>query len=374
MKTEILHDLRVQSTTHEYHILIGVHLLNRLPDLLPESLHSRNAAIICDDRVHTLYGMPLMATWNQWSAEVNGRGRLLHPFIFKSGESSKNIRTLYRCHRHLIQSKLSRDDFMIVLGGGVAGDLGGFAAATYMRGIRYIHVPTSLIALTDSSVGGKTAINLPEGKNLVGAFHAPTIVISDITTLKTLAPRHRANGIAEIIKMGVLSDAGLFERLESLRPNLLHIISTELADIVMAACSLKADIVSRDERESGIRAILNLGHTIGHALETRFGCRKLLHGESVGLGLLAACRISELMGLTGSELFMRIQQLFKRFRLPLKIPFCNESDLVEMMYRDKKVQNQRMRFILPIGIGNVVIRDDVPVEMILRVLRELQAV
>ncbi|MBU6411542.1 MAG: 3-dehydroquinate synthase, partial [Verrucomicrobia bacterium] len=265
-----------------------------------------------------------------------------------AGETSKSLRTVQTCYDRLAEHRFERNSFVVALGGGVVGDLAGFVAATYLRGIPFVQVPTTLLAQVDSSVGGKTGVNLRAGKNLVGAFYQPRLVLCDLDTLRTLPEREFRAGLAEVIKYGIIRDAELFARLERDLGKILQREERVLAPVIARCCEIKAEVVSRDETEGGVRAILNFGHTLGHAIENSSGYGKLLHGEAISIGQVAAARLSQkLLGLSGREV-ERIERLFRRAGLPTRIRLnpARRKRLFAAMRLDKKVRAGEIRFVL----------------------------
>ena len=294
--------------------------------------------------------------------------------VVEPGESSKSLAGLGRVLDFLAGGRLDRTSAVFALGGGVIGDLAGFAAASYLRGIDFYQVPTTLLAMVDSSVGGKTGINLDAGKNLVGAFHQPRGVFIDTGFLATLPPREFAAGMAEVIKTGLLGDLELFSRIES-RP--LGPSSAELPDLVRRCCALKATVVEGDERETrpdGGRALLNLGHTFGHAIEQVGGYGVLLHGEAVAIGLCAAARLSRDLGLLDARDASRVEAVVAAHDLPVRLARpLPVAALMEAMARDKKVRAGALRFVLLESLGRAVVRPDVPAPAVLAVWKEVGA-
>jgi 3-dehydroquinate synthase len=270
----------------------------------------------------------------------------------------------------LAAHRLERKSFIVALGGGVVGDLAGFIAATYLRGIDFVQVPTTLLAQVDSSVGGKTGVNLRAGKNLVGAFYQPRLVLCDLATLKTLPEREFRAGLAEVIKYGIIFDAKLFARLERDLPKILQRDAGTLSEIIARCCEIKAEIVSQDETETGPRAILNFGHTIGHAIENSFGYGKFLHGEAISIGQVAAAKLSQnTLGLPNRDVD-RIEKLFKRVGLPTRIIITSAQrrKLFAAILLDKKVSGGEIKFVLAKKIGKVVWAQKVPMKLIESVL------
>jgi 3-dehydroquinate synthase len=272
-----------------------------------------------------------------------------------AGETAKSLRTVEHCYDQLAAHRLERKSFIVALGGGVVGDLAGFVAATYLRGIPFVQIPTTLLAQVDSSVGGKTGVNLRAGKNLAGAFYQPRLVLCDLDTLKTLPEREFRAGLAEVIKYGIIYDAGLFAKLERDLPKILKRERNTLAPIIARCCEIKAEVVSQDETESGLRAILNFGHTIGHAIENGFGYGKFLHGEAISIGQVAEAKISEkVLGLPTRDA-RRIESLFRDAGLPTQIEINpqQKKKLFEAMRLDKKTIGGEIKFVLARRIGKV---------------------
>jgi 3-dehydroquinate synthase len=293
--------------------------------------------------------------------------------VVPAGETAKSLKTVQTCYDLLAAHRLERKSFIVALGGGVVGDLAGFVAATYLRGIAFVQVPTTLLAQVDSSVGGKVGVNLKAGKNLVGAFHQPRLVLCDLDTLRTLPEREFRAGLAEVIKYGVIYDARLFAQLERDLPKLLRREPQILAAVVARCCEIKADIVGQDETENGLRAILNFGHTIGHAIENISGYGKFMHGEAIAIGQVATAKLSSgLMGLSGDDAG-RIRDLFKRAGLPvgIKLSTPRRRKLFAAMRFDKKVSGGEIKFVLARKIGKVVWDQRVPENLINRALDEI---
>ncbi len=293
--------------------------------------------------------------------------------VVPAGETAKSLKTVQTCYDLLAAHRLERKSFIVALGGGVVGDLAGFVAATYLRGIAFVQVPTTLLAQVDSSVGGKVGVNLKAGKNLVGAFYQPRLVLCDLDTMRTLPEREFRAGFAEVIKYGIIYDARLFAQLERDLPKLLRREPQTLAAVVARCCEIKADVVGQDETENGLRAILNFGHTIGHAIENISGYGKFLHGEAISIGQVATAKLSSgLMGLSGNDAG-RIGDLFKRAGLPtqIKLKPAQRQKLFAAMRLDKKVSGGEIKFVLAKRIGRVVWGQRVAGELIGRVLDEI---
>ncbi len=270
-----------------------------------------------------------------------------------AGETAKNLKTVQACYGQLAAHRLERKSFIIALGGGVVGDLAGFVAATYLRGIDFVQVPTTLLAQVDSSVGGKVGVNLKAGKNLVGAFYQPRLVLADLATLATLPAREFRAGLAEVIKYGIIYDAKLFTRLERDLPKLLRRHTATLAEVIARCCAIKAEVVGQDETECGLRAILNFGHTLGHAIENSSGYGKYLHGEAISIGQVAAAELSPALPASEAE---RIKVLFHRAGLPVtvRLSAAQRKKLFTAMRLDKKVSGGEIKFVLARKIGRVV--------------------
>jgi 3-dehydroquinate synthase len=348
-----------------YPIFIGTDLLSRLGAECKRLKLATRCAVISDRNVAALYGKAAMR-----SLQAAGFDPIL--IAVNPGEPAKSLSTVQNCYDQFAAHRLERKSFVVALGGGVVGDLAGFVAATYLRGINFIQVPTTLLAQVDSSVGGKVGINLKAGKNLVGAFYQPRLVLCDLTTLDTLPIREFRAGLAEVIKYGIICDAKLFAQLErDLAKILLH-DGKLLAAIVARCCEIKAEVVSQDETESGLRAILNFGHTIGHAIEAISGYGKYLHGEAISIGQVAAAHLSEKIGMPESET-NRVGKLFAAAGLPTKIKLSavNRRKLFKAMQLDKKVSDGEIKFVLAEKIGKVRFGEKISAELISETLSKL---
>ena len=338
--------LTVALAERSYPIHIGAGLLTRAAELLPSPRASR--AIIVTNRVVAAHHLaPLQAA-------LSRSGVRCEAVLVPDGETHKDWATLYDLHTRLLELGAERSTLLVALGGGVIGDLAGFAAATYQRGIPLLQVPTTLLAQVDSSVGGKTAVNHPLGKNMIGAFHQPSAVIIDTTTLSTLPEREYVAGIAEVIKYGAACDRTFFEWLETNVDRMLARDADAIAHAVLESCRIKADVVARDERESGERAVLNFGHTFGHAIEAATGYGTWLHGEAVAAGMVMAGAVSgRALGLSNDDL-LRITSLLNRAGLPIRPPQIPTERWLELMQRDKKVERGGIRLVLLRGLGRAV--------------------
>ena len=339
-----------------YPIHVGAGIIGERALLAPH-VRDRHAFVVTDETVAPLYLDRLR------SALADTTGVDTH--VIADGERHKTLDTFAEIQNALVERRVARDGVLIALGGGVVGDIAGFAAACYQRGIDFVQVPTTLLAQVDSSVGGKTGVNLPGGKNLVGAFHQPRCVISDTETLATLDPREVRAGFAEIVKYGLIDDPEFFDWLDANAAALLDLDAHALGTAVVRACERKAAIVMADERESGVRALLNLGHTFAHAIETGTGYGAWLHGEAVAVGIVLAARMSHRMGwLTGQDC-ERIERLFARAGLPIRAPAeLSPQQMLEVMSVDKKVRRGRLRLILLRGIGEAVLTSEFDPEVL----------
>ncbi|MGR3803918.1 3-dehydroquinate synthase [Marinibacterium profundimaris] len=355
-----------------YDVRIGPGLLPRAGDLIAPLLHRPRVAILTDDTVAGLHLDPLRAG-------LSGAGIDSVALTLPAGESTKSWHYLTQTVDWMLSEKIERRDILIALGGGVIGDLGGFAAAVLRRGIRFVQVPTSLLAQVDSSVGGKTGINTSHGKNLVGAFHQPALVLADTDVLATLAPRDFLAGYGEVVKYGMLGDAGFFAWLERNGPALAAGDPAARVEAVARSVQMKADIVVRDETEQGDRALLNLGHTFGHALEAATGYSgRLLHGEGVAIGCALAFELSARLGLCPQEDPSRVRAHLKAMGMttdlsdiPGDLP--DADGLLELMGQDKKVIDGKLRFILARGIGDAFVTSDVPRDTVRGLLQDALA-
>ncbi|MEI6341022.1 MAG: 3-dehydroquinate synthase [Verrucomicrobiota bacterium] len=343
-----------------YKILVGGSLLDRLGRECARLGMGRRCAVITDSNVGPLHGARAME-----SLRAAGFDPVL--VTIPAGERSKRWQVVARCHDELAQARLERRSFVVALGGGVVGDLAGFVAATYLRGVAFVQVPTTLLAQVDSSVGGKVGINLKAGKNLVGAFHQPRLVLCDLDALGTLPAREFQSGIAEVIKYGVIADAAMFRRLERGMPRLLARDAAELAWVVARSCAVKAWVVGQDETESGLRAILNFGHTVGHALEAISAYGKWLHGEAISVGQVVASQLSvATQGMPQADAD-RVRALLERAGLPVetRLAKAQATRLAAAMQLDKKVVGGEVRFVLARRIGEVTWGQAVPIDRVL---------
>jgi len=347
-----------------YTIHIGPSLLDD-GALLARSVRGREAMLVSDAHVAPLYADRVAAALQAARPELR-----IHRHVLPPGEAAKTLAHFAQVTTALADARMRRDATLFALGGGVIGDLAGFAAACWMRGIDCVQLPTTLLAMVDSSVGGKTAVDLPQGKNLVGAFHPPRAVIADTTALRTLPARELRAGLAEVVKYGALGDADFLDWLDAHADALLAMDDATLAEAIARSCAHKAAIVARDPFEHGERALLNLGHTFGHAIETEQGYGGLNHGEAVAVGMVLAAQLSEALGLAPAADTARLRHLLQRLELPVALPDGLDPErLLAHMRLDKKAQADGLRFIVWDGIGRARVLSGVPDAAVLDVLR-----
>ncbi len=367
--TQLRETVRVDLPGRAYDIVIGPGVLAQAGDLIAPLLRRKRVVIVTDENVAA-------AQMRSLQDGLQAAGITSEALILPPGEATKGWEQFSRTVEWLIAQKVERGDVVIAFGGGVIGDLAGFAAAVVRRGVRFVQIPTSLLAQVDSSVGGKTGINSPLGKNLIGAFHQPSLVLADIETLGTLTPRDFLSGYGEVVKYGLLGDADFFDWLEALGPALAAGDIAARVQAVKRSCEMKAAIVQRDETEQGERALLNLGHTFCHALEaaTGYGDR-LLHGEGVAIGCALAFELSARMGLCSQEDPSRVRAHLRAMGMKVDLAdiegdLPDAQGLLDLMGQDKKVVDGKLRFILARGIGEAFVTGDVPQDKVLGVLRD----
>ena len=363
-----MRSVKVSLGTRSYDIKIAAGLLASLGKDCAALQLGQKCAVITDTNVAARYAKPALASLKRAGFE---------PVMVTvpAGETAKRLKQVESCFNQLAAHRLERKSFIVALGGGVVGDLAGFAAASYLRGIPFVQVPTTLLAQVDSSVGGKTGVNLAAGKNLVGAFYQPRLVLCDLATFRTLPEREFRAGLAEVIKYGVIYDADLFAWVERNMAKILRRGAASLAHIVARSCEIKAEVVSQDETESGLRAILNYGHTIGHAIEAITAYGRYLHGEAISIGQVAAAHLSaELAGLSEQDV-ERIRALFVAAGLPvsIKLSSAQRAKLLAAMTLDKKVSGGEIKFVLAERIGKVVWGQRVPAAAVHRALDAIAA-
>lgn len=345
--------LQVELGERSYPIYIGSGLLAQA-DLLTPFVKSRQVMIVTNETVAPLYLAQTQAIFQGFQTET---------VILPDGEEYKTLDVMNRIFDALLSKQFDRQCTLVALGGGVIGDMTGFAASCYQRGVPFIQIPTTLLAQVDSSVGGKTAVNHPLGKNMIGSFYQPRCVLCDTDTLNTLEARQLSAGLAEVVKYGLLGDAEFFAWLEANTEALLRRDPAALAYAIERSCQDKAEIVAKDEKEGGVRALLNLGHTFGHAIETGMGYGTYLHGEAVAIGMIMAADMSARLGWLESAQTERIRRLLQAMQLPVQAPpELSSKRMLELMQVDKKVRDGKIRLVLLEALGQAVLTDDYPVE------------
>ena len=354
----------METATQRYPIFVGYGLLDRLGEKLKEVGSSRVAIVISDGNVSRLYG-------DRVQEILKAAGFAVNSFVVRPGEETKSISTAIDIYNFLIKKRVERDDILIALGGGVIGDLAGFVAATYLRGIPWVQVPTSLVAMVDASIGGKVAVNHHEGKNLIGAFYQPNFVLVDTQTLATLPKRELTSGWAEVVKYGLILDKEFFEFLESNAGRLIKLEQDVVSKAIIRSASLKAQVVSQDEKERGQRIILNYGHTVAHGLEAATQYSSFLHGEAVAIGMMGAAKLSQKSGILPTNVVKRQQSLLQKFGLPTTFSATGLAEIAKAMEVDKKTRAKKIRWVLLKDIGKTAIRANVAQQDVMAVLEEL---
>ncbi|MBU0686552.1 MAG: 3-dehydroquinate synthase [Candidatus Margulisbacteria bacterium] len=366
--------VKVELGDRSYEIFIGSGILENFGKLAKEKKLGPQIVIITDPLVWDLHGAPLRKG-------LKDEGLKFNVLTVPRGERYKNIRSAVKLYDSLVKIKAHRDSTIVAFGGGVIGDLAGFVAATYMRGVTLVQIPTTLLAQVDSSIGGKTGVNHPKGKNLIGVFCQPQLVYIDVKTLTTLPERELQTGLAEVVKYGVIADDAFFKFVET---NVAHLTTAAFETdekmraamkvwerIVEESCKIKARVVSKDERESGLRMILNFGHTIGHSIETVTKYAKYNHGEAVAVGMVAAIKLSNTMGITDAKQVERLESLLQKLNLPTSVDKLSSRKIFNNLLLDKKVKGEKLHFVLPDKIGKVVIKTDIPDAKIKKVLKTI---
>jgi len=368
--------IKVDLGKNSYDINIGVDTLRNIGEVYDPKVFTEQVAIVTDPLVEELYGSRVRASLREAGCQV-------HTIEVPRGEKYKSLKMAAAIYDQLVALGFHRDSTIITLGGGVIGDLAGFVAATYMRGINLIQVPTTLLAQVDSSVGGKTAVNHPRGKNLIGVFYQPDLVYIDVKTLTTLPARELCTGLSEVIKYGMIKDKTFFEFIE----NNAHHLNTKAFEeedlmraalkvwttIVAESCKIKTAVVEKDETEQGLRAILNFGHTAGHALEVLSKYQKYEHGEAIAIGMLVACRIANRLKTFDEGKTARLEKLLTKLKLPTRIDNLSAERISKAFWVDKKVKGGKIRLVLPKRIGEVEVVDDVPFAVIKKALKDTGA-
>lgn len=329
---------------------------------IPSNIFLKKALIISDTNVGPLYSNEIIKALSE-----NNIG--IRTILIDPGESSKTIEKAMDIYTTALNFRMDRDSLFIALGGGVVGDLAGFTASTYMRGVPYLQIPTSLLAQVDSSVGGKTAVNHPLGKNMIGSFYQPKGVLINTDTLKSLPVRQISTGLAEVIKYGVIADKNLFSYLEENIEKVFSFDDKVLNHIIYKSCTIKAKIVAQDEKDKGIRGILNFGHTIGHAIEAETSFTEYTHGESVAIGMVAEAELAQLLGLIDKGFVDRLKNLLLKAKLPIKLPNIETDRLIKHMQRDKKNKIGKIVFVLPTKLGRVEMFDNIEYVRLAQILK-----
>ncbi len=354
--------VRVDLPENGYDILIGDGLETEIASFFESAGFSSKALILSDTNVGKLYAEKILEILRR-----TGKQPAVH--LVPAGESSKALTEAERVYTKAIEQGLDRKSAIVALGGGVVGDLAGFIAATYMRGVPFVQIPTSLLAQVDSSVGGKVAVNHRLGKNMIGAFYQPKRVFIDLSCLSSLPKRELFTGLGEVVKYGVIYDETFFSYLEEHVDAVLALRLEALEHLVVRSCEIKADVVSQDEREAGLRAILNFGHTMGHAIEKETRYVRYNHGEAVAVGMMGAAYLSRELGLIGDAEVTRLCELLQRFSLPTKAEGCTEDGMMASIFHDKKTVDGKVKWILMEGIGRVRAVSDVPEDAVRKCMR-----
>ena len=352
--------IRVNLSANGYNIYIDKGIVEKIGELLVKEKEPCKTLLITDKNVEKIYGNAVLESFRRKKFDVG-------LVSIDPGEEQKSLETAGVLYHACFDRKLDRNSLIVALGGGVVGDIGGFVASTFMRGIPFIQAPTSLLAQVDSSIGGKVAVNHPKGKNMIGSFYQPMAVFIDTGTLSTLPAPELVAGLVEVIKYGVIKDEKLFEYIEESLHEIVQLNYEAILNIIATSCQIKANVVAEDEKEKHIRAILNYGHTIGHAIETLTDYKKYRHGEAVAMGMLYATKIAVEMGLTNRAVYERQRALFTKMGLSLN-PGLDAGDMIKILYTDKKTVAGRLRFILPLRIGEVIISDKVTEDILYKVL------
>ncbi len=360
-----MQEVRVDLGERSYSVLIGSDLIAQSGALFEKYGVKGRILVVTNPTVAKWYLDPLLDS-------LRASGYQAEAALVPDGEEFKSLEQVNGIYNQLVEGKYDRKSVLVALGGGVIGDLTGFAAATYMRGVRLIQIPTTLLAQVDSSIGGKTAVNHPKGKNLIGAFYQPGLVLSDVATFRTLPEREFNSGMVEVIKHGLILDPEYFQMIQAGLTSIGERNPEVMAKVVAGSCRIKARVVQEDETETGLRAVLNLGHTVGHALESITNYQYYKHGEAVALGILAALKIARRNGLLEETgLVQQVTTLFQSFNLPIKIPGLSAVGILSLIDLDKKVEYGKIRWVLPKRLGQVGISDQIPAETVKDTLLEL---
>ncbi|WP_026761032.1 3-dehydroquinate synthase [Selenomonas ruminantium] len=358
--------VRVDLGEKSYDIVIGYGIEQEIKDFVTSAGYSSKALLITDTHVGPLYGKKVQELLSETGLTVT-------MVQIPAGESSKNLTVANEVFTRAIELGLDRKSPIFALGGGVVGDLAGFVAATYMRGVPFVQLPTSLLAQVDSSVGGKVAVNHELGKNLIGAFYQPQAVFMELNCMKTLPPREIYTGLGEIIKYGIIYDADFFAFLEENKEQVLSLEPKALVHMIARSCEIKAAVVSEDEKEAGLRRILNFGHTIGHAIEKETEYVRYNHGEAVATGMIGAVHISRQLGLIDDEAFERVKKLVAAYKLPLQAGGVTVDGMYGDIFHDKKTVGGKVTWVLMKKIGQVICRNDVPADVVKQAMAAVSA-
>ncbi|HBM15883.1 MAG TPA: 3-dehydroquinate synthase [Lentisphaeria bacterium] len=355
--------LRVKLKENPYDICISENSEGLFSKILAPALKEKKVFLVSDSNVYEIYG-------KSFSEYLKSVSYFSGDYIFQAGETSKNFHTFECLVRSMVHAGLDRKSIVLALGGGVCGDIAGFAASTYMRGIDYIQLPTTLLSMVDSSVGGKTAIDIPEGKNLIGAFHQPKSVLIDVSKLNSLPEREFSAGMAEVIKYGMILDKDFFYFIKQNAGKIKDKSGKALTELISRSCFLKAAVVSEDEKEESLRAILNFGHTFGHSLEMVSSFNTFLHGEAVALGMLMACELGVNLELVKKDITIELENLLKEFHLPVRIGMnIDPENIYQAMFADKKTKSGKINFVVPErDIGKIRIISGIPKDAVIRAI------
>lgn len=359
--------IKVDLGPQSYNVCVRSGGLDELGTIMGDLSLGKKVLLVSNQSIFRQYG-------ERATASLESAGFEVSTCILPPGEQYKTLNSVQKIYNEALANRLERSSTMVALGGGVVGDITGFAAATWLRGINVVQVPTSLLAMVDASIGGKTGVNHPSGKNLIGAFHQPRLVLIDPDVLKTLPAREFRSAMAEVIKYGVIWDAELFGKLENCKrlDQMRYVKADLLAEILIRSGQAKAEVVSKDEKESGLRAILNYGHTIGHAVESLTNYKVINHGEGVAIGMAASSRLAVELGMWDAECDRRQSALIEKAGLPAKLPAgVDVEEILNTLQLDKKVQDGKVRFVLPVRLGEAAVSDRVDGDVILQVLKEM---
>lgn len=355
----------VHTGDRPYQIMLGADWVGSIGKLARNATGANRAVVITNPEIRRLYGNALLFS-------LRNAGLGVDILEIPEGESNKTIAAAQMVWDHLVSEGHTRQSALIALGGGIVGDITGFAAATYMRGIPFVQIPTTLLSMVDASVGGKTGVNHPHAKNMIGAFWQPSLVFVDVAYLRSLPIQEFRAGFSEAVKHGAIRDPAYFDFLSTHLGAIFNLEEKALLKVVRVSCEIKAAVVSQDEREADLRAILNFGHTVGHALEAVGQYGNSRHGEAVAIGMVAACLIAEKMNLCSERLTAFLRDLLERAGLPTVLPDLPIGDILHKLRFDKKVRDGKVRFVLPKEIGKVIIRDDVPEAVIASALEQMR--